>query len=250
MCDHHDDRIDRRTVLKSAGIGVVGVGGFPASASASKDQDAHCQGCLNAEVLAEDSTYHVSTVETEGHTYVFWTHKDTGAVFYRDITEEGDTLTDNELGIQDGISPTNHEDVFEQTEYWEHYHGSCGGYVYNDHYSAGMSAVTGESLDDLPSDLLAGALCAAIGAKAGGPVGAAIGALVCGAVGYLFLDHIDLSGNDLTIGAWDCHGGSLNVESVCTGGTLSYTDDPSDLIQFRRISGPHMEIGDAITDYL
>lgn len=211
--------MDRRKVLKTTGIGFVGAGVLSGSASASKEEEppygrnssdkeppAHgrdndCDGCKSVEILAEDDEYQITSVETEEETHIFRVAKESGAVVRPVIDQEIDHSNAEALLREDDVSITNHQDMFNRTNYWENYYDSCGGNIYSRHYSAGLSVEAGESLDDLPSGTLEAALCAAVGAKAGGAIGAAVGAVICGAIGYLFLDHIDLSGSQLTIGA-------------------------------------------------
>lgn len=251
-------RFDRRKVLKTTAIGLSAGTTLTTGATArswsdpdgrgrgrNEDDRGRCDDCGKVEVVVEDDTHAITKVERNGDTYVYRVNKERGRVEFIGTEDEVDT---NDL--DDGFSTMNHDEIIERSTLDVDNEGSCSSWVYDTDYSVVLAVETGDSLDDYPSGVLEGALCAAIGAYAGGMAGAALGAIVCYSVGFFFLSHIDLSGRSLAIGAWDCHQGWLNEPSVCTGATTSYTTNHHSLVQGERIPGAHLSMGDDIGSYL
>lgn len=282
MRKRHSKWINRRKILKTTGTGLISAGALAGNGTATPktsddcettpgegiDEDCRghgngpqdrgrgngqrsnqedCKECLDREVLDENATHQVTRVETNEETYVFWIVKETGRVTELPFEEE---TSGDEFDLDEIVLPQNHDEVIERSELKAVNEGSCSSRFYQNHNSAVFALETGDSLDDYPSGVLGAAICAAIGAKAGGPAGSALAAIVCYSIDYFFLDHINLSGKDLSIGARDCHGGFFNQSSICVGVDGSYTTDESDLQQTDRISGPHLELGDSINRYL
>lgn len=258
-----NDRFDRRKMLKTTAIGLTGGSAFTTVGAAKRrpdsdgrDRGPHGQGhrkpngdghgqydkCETVEVLSEDDTHTIIEVDREDETYVYRVNKERGSV---EFVGRGD-----ETEVNGGVSTMNHDEILERSTLDVDNEGNCPSWTYSTDYSVVFAVETGDSLDDYPSGVLEGALCAAIGAYAGGPAGAALGAIVCFSVGYFFLSHIDLSGRSLSISAWDCHQGWLNEPSVCTGAIASYTTIHRNLVQSERIPGTHLSMGNSIKTYL
>lgn len=256
------NRLDRRKVLKTTAVGLTSGGTFTATATAAQsrsksEERSHeedernyrnsngndqCNDCGNIEIISEDNTHVITEVERDNKTYVYRVEKERTSVEYIGA-EDDNTMTG-------GVSPTNHNEIIERSTFDVDNEGSCSSWAYGTDYSVVFAFRTGDSLDDYPSGILEGAICAAIGSFAGGPPGAAFGAIACFSVGFFFLSHIDLSGRSLSIGVWDCHQGWLNEPSVCTGATASYTTNHRNLVQGERIPGPHLSMGNDIESYL
>lgn len=253
----NNDRFDRRKVLKTTAIGLTGGSALTTAGAAQSRPDSdegrgrngnargRCDECGTVEVISEDETHAISAVDRGDEAYVYRVSKETGSVEFIGARDDADEIT-----VNDGFSTMNHDEVIERSTLDVDNEGSCSSWAYSTDYSVVFAVETGDSLDDYPSGVLEGALCAAIGAYAGGPAGAALGAIVCFSVGFFFLSHIDLSGRSLSIGAWDCHQGWLNEPSVCTGATASYTTYHPNLVQGERIPGAHLSMGSDIDSYL
>lgn len=139
--------------------------------------------------------------------------------------------------------------------------GNCGGYVYDDHYVAGIAIETGDSLNTYSTSLsvifgtLLGGGSSLVFTKhpIGGLIGGAIGGILGVVVDSVFFSHYDLSGRTFTLLAYDDHVGALNEEAVRFGGFPGYDADAGPgraVVSPAKVSGPHLEIGKEITDYV
>lgn len=243
----------RRTVLKATGCGVglaAGVGSL--GTATATDSDNECENC-NRTVISETGSNIVVLVKVDGEYHLVDVDTSAGSVVHMN-TFSAESMRAAETEAQRLLNQPrtqNHEEVFEERSLWTNDTGGCSTPIYSNHRSAGLSVKAGDSLDDLPSGTLEAALCAAIGARAGGPAGAALGAIVCYGVGFLFLDHVDLSGTELTIAAYDKDTGWFNYNpKIQTAVATEITEDTDDMTNADKIPGAHLGLGDDIEDVL
>lgn len=244
--DEEEKTIDRRTVLKTTGVALATTGAFSANVAAAPSSQNDC--CPNLEVIEETDEHQIILVERDGKTFKFTVSKETGKTTGGEVAS---SIDQSQLDSPDSIGTLNHQDIFTRTGVNVSSHGSCGGYIYSNHYSIVFAFETGDTLDSIPSATVAAATCAAIGSRAGHPAIAALAAAACAAFELLVLSHIDFSGRTSAIGAWDCHQGTFNEEYICIGGINYYTLSRWDLEQLNRIGpGAHLELGTGTRDYL
>lgn len=245
--------LDRRTVLKASGIGLAAVSGatMTVSASSKRNTTEGCEDCPRVKRIGSNDTYDVYHVDSNQGGFFVWVNAESKTVSYRRVgPEEGIEKSTNPYLNGEEIEPSDHENIFEDYTVFTGNMGDCGGYVYDDHYIVGISFRTGESLDSVPSDALEAAVCAVLGTYYGGPWVGAAAAVFCVVLGSFVLDHVDLSGHEMSVAIWDCHVGWLNEEAVCMGYAPGWYDDLSHFLRTKKISGPHLELGEDISEYL
>lgn len=245
--------INRRTVLRTSGLGLgsISAGTMTVTASSDRQPDGTSDDCTSLERVASDDTYDVYRVNSDEYVIFVSVNKETKTVSYRRIDSEVLDSNDTEVGItEEDILPNDHDEIFEEYAVFTGNIGDCNGYMYDNHYTVGVSFRTGDSLDDVPSDALEAAVCAVLGTYAGGPWVGAAAAVFCVVLGSFILDHVDLSGHELSVAVWDCHIGWLNEEAVCMGYAPGWYDDLSYFHRTKKLSGPHLELGDDISNYL
>lgn len=160
------------------------------------------------------------------------------------------SIDQSQLNSPDSIGTLDHQDIFTRTGVNASLHGSCGWYIYSNHYSIVFAFETGDTLDSIPSATVAAATCAAIGSRAGHVAIAALAAAVCAAFELLVLSHIDFSGRTGAVGARDYHKGTFNEENACIEGANHYTLSVGNLGPLDRIPGAHLELGSGVGDYV
>ncbi|GAA5058206.1 hypothetical protein [Haladaptatus pallidirubidus] len=252
-----DEFRNRRNILKITGASIGLLGGVSSTVAASgpaSNETNNTEGITWKVVReTEQSTLvmvaNVDDPETnEKGVYLFQVDKENRTVSLVDkaASEQGLTApSKNSVGIQ------THEAWVEDWEFVVNDVGNCSGYVYNDHLVGGLAIESGESLNTHQGEL-SGLIGALVGARVGGVWGAALGGLLGIGINSAFFSHVDLSGRYITLLMWDDHVGVLNEEAVRYGVFPGYHAGaaPSWAVHSKKVSGPHIEVGEAIVDYL
>jgi len=253
--------------LRTTGSAVAGAGLFTTTAAASERRKKDSTDSTDVETLAKSGNQQIIKVDRDEDTHTFQVDTEKGSATKIEVdtgkdntkqAEMNESVASSILDNEGEVQVQNHDDVIERSSYDFDETGDCPGKIYNGHASLVFAFETGESLDEYPTGVLSAALCAVIGALGGSLTGnpyaaaaiAVLGAIVCYSFSFFFLDHLDLSKQTGAIGGWDCHKGWLNEEGICYGASPSYTTDLDDLSYIDKISGPHLTVGDSVTDYL
>ncbi|WP_435346071.1 hypothetical protein [Haloarchaeobius sp. HRN-SO-5] len=248
---------NRRSVLKTTGacVGLLGAASSTVAASGTTSNETNPNEGITWEVVRETEQFTLVMVTNVGDTdanengaYLFQVDKENHTVSLVDKAASEQGLTnpsETSVGVQ------THDDWITDWDFHVDVVGDCGGYVYDDHYVGGLAIESGESLNTY-SDVIAGTLGALVGARVGGYWGIALGGLLGIAIDSVFFSHIDLSGRWLTLLMWDDHVGWLNEEAVRYGVAPGYwADAPPWYANYsEKVSGPHIEVGEDIVDYL
>lgn len=248
---------NRRKVLKTTGasIGLLGGASSTVAASGSNNTETNPNEGITWEVVRETEQFTLVMVVNvddpeinEKGVYLFQVDKKNHTVSLVDKAASEQGLTNpskNSVGVQ------THEEWIEDWEFTVTDVGDCNGYIYDDHLVGGLAIESGESLNTYQGEL-AGLIGALVGARVGGLWGLAIGGLLGIAIDSVFFSHIDLSGRSLTLLMWDDHVGALNEEAVRYGVFPGYYAGagPSWAVYSEKVSGPHIEVGEDIVDYL
>lgn len=244
-------------MLKATGASLGLLSGVPALATAkdTPSNKGNRNNGITSKVVRETDQFslvmvaNVDDPETnKKRVYLFQVDRDNHTVSFVDKAASEQGLKNSskyDLGVQ------THEEWIEDYEFIVNDVGDCNGYVYDDHYIGGLAIESGESLNTYSGEL-AGLIGALVGARAGGYWGVAIGALLGIAIDSVFFSHIDLSGRYMTLLMWDDHVGVLNEEGVRYGIFPGYYAGagPSFPVYQKKISGPHIEVGEDIVNYL
>lgn len=252
-----DRSSNRRNVLRitGAGIGLLGGASSTAVASESTRNEPNPNEGITWKVVKETEQFSLVMVANEDETE---TKEERAYLFQVDKANRTVSLVDDAISTQELTDPSktsigvkSHEEWIEDWEVGIDTVGTCNGYVYDDHYVGGVAIESGESLNEHQSGLAA-ALGALVGGYVGGPWGGALGVLLGVAIDSAFFSHVDLSGRHLTLLMWDDHVGWFDEEAVRYGIFPGYFADANSswAVYEEKISGPHIEAGEDILEYL